>query len=378
MQKINKKTLLLTNIISPYRIPVYNYLSNKIENFEVWFLSGKEKNRDWIIEEEINFKYKLLNSKKFELIKGHFTLHIKFISKILREYNPDIILVTGYDAPAYWQALYYAKKNKKKIVLWNGSTLLFSKFKKGIAYKIKKRFLSKIDFFITYGSKATEYIKYFGIDENKIITGCNTVDIEWFYSNLELIKKDPRFKEFFIKYKNKIKLLFVGRLIKYKGLEKLLNIIAKFNNPSIHLFVLGDGHDKEYLMNYSKNIGINNFVEFLGYIQKKDMPFYYSLSDYFIFPTFLDPWGLVVNEALACGVPVLSSIYAGATYDLIKEGINGFAFDPKDEDGFLIKMKRIINYKFDKRDIQKTIMDKDPKEYGDKIIKALNMVWFDR
>jgi glycosyltransferase involved in cell wall biosynthesis len=69
-------------------------------------------------------------------------------------------------------------------------------------------------------------------------------------------------------------------------------------------------------------------VRLLGFKQQEELPQYYALADLFVFPTHIDPWGLVVNEAMSCGLPVLCSTAAGAAFDLIRPGVNGYTFDP--------------------------------------------------
>src|SRR4030042_5666406 len=205
---IKKKILLITNIIPPYRVAVFNYLKDKINFFNVWALSGKEINRNWNINDEtIKFNYEILKSLSIYIKIREFTIHIKGIVSKLKKHNPDVIIITGYDQPAYWQAIFYARKFNKKIIFWNGSTLLYRKFKKGIFYLVKKYFLKKIDGFITYGTKATKYLKYFNIPDDKIITGCNTVDINWYINNSLNLKKNLLYNSLY-QNKDRIKLLF--------------------------------------------------------------------------------------------------------------------------------------------------------------------------
>lgn len=372
MTKIKgKKILVITNIIPPYRVPLYNYLNKNLENLKVLFLSITEKNRNWNVNKnKMNFNYEILKGKRFELRKGHYTLHINSIINKLKEYNPDIIMLTGYDQPAYWFALNYAKKRKIKVVMWNESTLLSSKLQKGIFYKLKKLFLNKIDMFITSGSKASEYLRFFGISDNKIVTGCNGIDNEWFFKRIKEIKKSDQYKDLKKKYQNKKVLLFIGRLIKYKGLDIIFEILKEIDHSNVHLLILGNGPDKDCLMNLCKNMKLETISDFVGYVQRYELPKYFAISDIFIFPSLLEPWGFVLNEALACGVPSLASKYAGASYDLIKEGINGYLFDPNNKNEFKEKIKKIIKDDINRDNVSESVKNKSYKELGDKIIDS--------
>jgi len=369
---IEKKILLITNIIPPYRIAVFNYLKDKIKFFNVWALSGKEINRNWNINDDtIKFNYEILKSISIYLKIREFTIHLKGINRKLKKHNPDVIIITGYDQLAYWQALFYARKFNKKIIFWNGSTLLYSKFKKGIFYLIKKFFLKKIDGFVTYGTKASEYLKYFNIPDDKIITGCNTVDINWFMNNSFNLRRNSLY-DTLNQNNEKIKLLFIGRLIKFKGLDLLLDTFKELKSDNIVLYVIGSGNDEDYFREKVKNYNLNNII-FTGFLQKNEIIYYYSMSDYFIFPTLNENWGLVINEALSCGLPVLSSIYAGVSYDLVINGINGYVFDPLDRKDFFEKLRKIISTKFNREQIKNSIKKFTPEDYAEKILKAVNL-----
>ncbi|MBN2544683.1 MAG: glycosyltransferase [Spirochaetes bacterium] len=368
---INKKVLLITNIIPPYRIAVFNYLKEKIKNFNVWALSYKEINRNWNIDKNsIKFNCEVLKSLSIYIKVREFTIHFTSIGKKLKNQNADIIIITGYDQFAFWQALFYARKYNKKIILWNGSTLLYSKLKKGMFYQIKKYFLKKIDGFITYGTKATEYLKYFHVPEEKIITGCNTVDISWFIKNSQNLKKNELYEE--LKINNMIKLLFIGRLIKFKGLNLLLNALSELKQKNIILYIIGSGNDEDFFKDTARSNNLVN-VKFCGYLQKSEIIYYYSICDYLIFPTLNENWGLVINEALSCGLPVLSSIYAGGSHDLIKEGVNGFIFDPLDKRDFVNKLKKIILHKFNRNEVKNSIKKITSEYYSEKILNAIRL-----
>ena len=92
---------------------------------------------------------------------------------------------------------------------------------------------------------------------------------------------------------------------------------------------MGDGQEEIKLRRTCTERGIRN-VFFTGFLQKPDLPHYYALADVFVFPTLGDPYGLVVDEAMACGLPVISTSAAGEIQDRVEEGVNGYIVSPED------------------------------------------------
>ncbi|MAG44559.1 hypothetical protein CL633_01590 [bacterium] len=358
---MRQKILLIMNIITPYNIPVYNYLALKLENFEIYFLAKIESNRQWRICEKINFKYKILRGLNFYILKKDWGIHINpgLFFKLIK-LNPDIVVIGGYDAPSYWLALLYCKIFRKKIVLWSGSTLLSSQYKYGLIGFGKKIFIKSADSYLSYGTKAKEYLEYFGAKPDFIINGYNTVDIKYFQKCVQLKR-----------HANYI-MLFVGHLAQHKGIKEALQALKLLKNSPIFI-IIGDGPKKENLKNYCQKHKLDK-VHFKGYIQKHEIINYYSKADFLIMPSLREVWGLVINEALASGLFILASKYAGATYDLIKSGENGFIIDPYNIQDIKDKIIKVMKLRLDKEKISQSINKFSPENYGENLIKAIKLV----
>ena len=108
--------------------------------------------------------------------------------------------------------------------------------------------------------------------------------------------------------------------------------------------MIGDGPQSEEITNYIERNNIKNVFS-PGFQQKEDIPKFLAVSDVFILPSTSEPWGLVVNEAMAAGLPILVSKRCGCYPDLIKESINGFSFDPFDDTELFGLMKDITDGK---------------------------------
>lgn len=136
--------------------------------------------------------------------------------------------------------------------------------------------------------------------------------------------------------------LSVGELNKNKNHEVIIRAISKIDNPHIHYVICGEGQLDEYLRNLSKELGIENRVHLLGF--RKDVAEIGKASDIFAFPSKREGLGLAAIEAMACGLPIITSNVHGIV-DYSIDGITGFARNPKDLDGIISSIKVLIGSK---------------------------------
>jgi len=179
---------------------------------------------------------------------------------------------------------------------------------------------------VAYGSKAREFLIHYGAAPEKIVIGYNTVDIGFFSERANALCNSQEYRTL----RNRIapvSLLFVGQLIERKGFSNLIAALERLQTIEFTLVVLGDGPLRQQLEEKTQKYGFKIFFE--GFRSTAELPLYYAACDVFVFPTLNDPWGLVVNEAMACGKPVVSSTEAGASYDLVRHGANGWVVDPR-------------------------------------------------
>jgi glycosyltransferase involved in cell wall biosynthesis len=346
MKNLNKKrkALLLTNIISPYRLPLFTVISEKVNiHFKVVALAEREKNREWeLSENKIKFEYQILHGWHWFIWgeKREVAIHLnRGVFKAFLEYKPDVIITSGYDDLAYWQAYLYCKLYRKKFILWNGTTLLSAGNTRGIRGLLKRIIVRGADRCIAYGIKAKEYLEYLGAKAENIHINTNTVDMEYFESKvIEYRNKDSFLRE--RKLYPKYLLLYIGQLIKRKGILQVLRALECIKDSEIGLFVVGSGPEESKLRDFCKEKKLKN-IFFEGFKQQEELIKYYAFSDIFILPSFEEVWGLVINEALASGLYVLSSKYAGVSYDLIKVGWNGEIFDVNNVEEIVNLIKKV-------------------------------------
>lgn len=138
-------------------------------------------------------------------------------------------------------------------------------------------------------------------------------------------------------------LLYVGRVWRSKGLDTLLSAYEQVaaKRDDIALLIVGDGADFEYYRNWCDIRGIPRVV-FQGFVQQDRLPEIYALGDVFVFPTRGDPYGLVVDEALASGLPVLASDHAGEISERVIAGETGYLFHVDDQSALVELLEAVL------------------------------------
>ena len=319
---MKRRVVLLTEIIAPYRIPVFNVLAKRDEiDLEVMFLAENDPSlRQWkVYKEEILFRYQVLPSLRKRLGKQNILLN-SGLSAALERAKPDAIVCGGYNYLASWQSLFWARQRQIPLLAWVESNARDQRSKNPAAEFLKKRFLRRCAAVIVPGKSSFEYVKGYSVTGETIFTAPNAVDTDRFWQGAEeargqaesLCKELGLPARFF---------LYVGRVVPEKGVFELLHAygtLSKDVRAQMGLVLVGDGAARTALMKSAPD-----GVRFKGFAQRDQLATYYGLADVFVFPTHSDPWGLVVNEAMSCGLPIIASDVAGCVADLVTDGWNG-------------------------------------------------------
>lgn len=317
--------LFIHNTIPEYRILFMKKL-NKLINTEFLIINKQLSEKIYGLEssqemEDLDVKY-LLNSCKKRQIK----LKIKE-SDAKCVVLPPADNILQYLVGLY--ALFYAKKYNKKVVYWCekweadfSMQPLIKKIKNIIHRLIIFSLTNNSDICIASGSKSKEYLMKIGINHKKIEIA---IDSSTSTSNTEIINIKLKYG---IPNNAKV-ILYFGRIIKRKGchiLIKSFNELYK-ENRDIYLIICGDGEYEDYCKKMVSNMNCERII-FTGKINPNMRKLYYTQADVFVLPSIslngtIEAWGLTVNEAMECGLPVIATTAVGAAYDLItnKNGV---------------------------------------------------------
>ncbi len=330
-----KKVILIHNIINPTRTQFFNELDKTLKDswysFKVLFNSKRESNRSWNMAEEIKkqkFEYMILKSKQIHLKiwTDNYYFHInKWLSNILDEENPDIIIHAWWASLSAWQALFRCKNNHKKFILWNESSKYEESRRRTITKPIVKYLVKKSDWYLSFWTRATEYLILLWASKDKICQMYNTVDIDFFINEHEKLKskKEDLKKKYGIK--TKYVLLYVGQLIKNKWIYEILDWFKKFqvNHPDWSLLFVWWWQEKENINNIIKEQNIKN-VFLPWFFQKNQISELYEIWDVFTLPSKIEVWWLVINEAMCFWLPIITWYRVWASVDLVKEWENWY------------------------------------------------------
>jgi 1,2-diacylglycerol 3-alpha-glucosyltransferase len=341
---MRRRLLLITEIIAPYRVPVFNALAERADiELHVVFLSETDSSlRDWAVpRDEIRFSYQVLPSFRRRLGKYNFLINW-CLRDALEKSAPEAIVCGGYNYLVSWQAAYWAKRQQVPFLLWLESTASDHRGHLPFVEALKRNFLKMCRGFVVPGVASREYLQQFGISGQRIFRAPNAVDNRLFTER----SKRARAGDSIVRKKLGLPeryFLNVGRLVEAKGVFELLAAYAKLDpalRSSVGLVFVGEGASKSELIACSSQISPGN-VMFAGFVQKERLAEFYALSDALVFPTHSDPWGFVVNEAMACGLPVIASEVAGCVPDLIQNGWNGMVVPSKDVNNLSAAMELI-------------------------------------
>lgn len=313
---------ILTNIPTPYRKPMWEAYS-KIENatFDVFYSSKVHKDRKWNFDKAIDVEERFLDGRRL----GKLNLEIL---NLVKKY--DLWIVGGYSDPTAQLLILLCKTLRiPYVVMFDG---ISPKKIEANENKVKftwKKFLVKGCFgFLGNGTVGKLYAKKLGVPDKKIYNQYLTVDTEHFLNLLD--EKDTirsKVRHELDIPQNSFVLLYVGRLIEHKGVQDLIKAYSYLNNENknVYLIVVGFGTYEASLKKMAEDV---KGIFFVGHVDYPNIHEYYFASDLLILPTYDDPWGLVINEAMACGLPIVTTTASGANLDLVKG--NGYVFEPKD------------------------------------------------
>ena len=327
------KAALLVNMIAPARLPLFSALA---KHFDLLLLhGGVEANRGGWRGVEDNLKGAAVikawgwqipvwrrNGEFQDRRYVHFTPG--YLWHLFR-FRPEVVVTNeiGFRTVA---ALLYGTLMRKPVWVWWGGTV-HTERRTGPARKFVRAAIARwARHWISYGRTSTEYLQSLGIRRNAIVEIQNSADERRFANRVE-----PTFR-----LHPRPVLLCVGSLTARKGAVSLLHAAAaqQREGRSFSLLLVGSGPERGKLEMLVRDLALQN-VHFQAECPPEELPGIYRSGDILVFPTLEDVWGMVANEAVLSGIPVLCSRYAGCAPELFPEGS---IFDPKDPRDFHDKL----------------------------------------
>jgi len=311
------KYLFLTDVPTPWRERVLERVYNKFgNNFHVVYCNDKEKRRLWKFPLG-NHSYTFLKKNiQFRWAGKERYLNFGIVPLLFRN-RPKIIIVEAFD-PAVLLTLFVAKGLKSKIAwiadTWLGRDINLSWYQR-MARKLT--YNAFIEAFIGASQGTLDWYKYYNknIPNDALFISQLCADNEYFIKQLEGKSIRKRYE-----------IMFSGRIVKEKNPLFIPDVAWKIKEKlgACRVLILGDG-DEELKNKMFKRLdekGID--YDFPGFIEHNKLPEFYSQAKTLLLPTSGDCWGVVINEALICGVPVITTNMTAAAGELVIDGENGY------------------------------------------------------
>jgi 1,2-diacylglycerol 3-alpha-glucosyltransferase len=247
--------------------------------------------------------------------------------KRLNQERPSVVLVPGYYTLPALAAGVWGRLRRARTVLMSESTE--ADHPRHALRELVKRALihGLFDYAIVGGTRHREYLQRLGFRGARIASRYDVVDNAFFRDGVRAIRSStpPPPMAGLAPY-----FLYFGRLAPEKNLDLLLRAFADYvaRGGEWKLVLAGDGSARRVLVAQSESLNLASRVLFAGHQTTKQLLEYYACAAAFVLPSLREPWGLVVNEAMAAGLPVIVSDACGAAADMVESGQNGFTFDP--------------------------------------------------
>lgn len=329
------KVVLLTNFVPPYRKSLYQALAKRFEEFTILVSVNMEQNRDWAVDHDglnvvpqktISWKKKWKHEAGFE---DTTEVHLPYNTiSLLRRLNPDVVISTELGMRSLLASL-YCQLFSKKLILWLTLSDRTETNKRGMRLTLRSFLLKRANSIFCNGVACERYVKTFGIDKPMYFVPY-TSDFEIGPANSAF--HQPR------------RFLYSGALIKRKGIKEMVDAFVLWSQTNsdsqAELIIVGDGPERLQLgrLNALKNLNVKH----IGSLPYAEMKARYHEADIYLMPSLADEWGVVINEALSCGLPVLGSIYSQAVEHLIKPQETGWTFRPEMIDEFASAIQTAI------------------------------------
>lgn len=256
--------------------------------------------------------------KKYIIFPENRIKKIYFIQKLFSKKKYDCIHLAGWGYPFLVFMLIIAKFKRISVTIESDTTLHYSK--SWWTRTIKKLFypllFSLVDIFLPGGKRQIKYLENYGVTSKKIFPVQMTVDIISMRRHSSTLNDTDRLKirERYGIQKNGVVFLYVGRLEPRKGIKDLISAFNQIKFESITLLFVGEGTLQKYI---EHSIDSNNRICYSGRLSGNELIEVYFAADVFVLPSHLEPWGLVVNEAMAMELPVIVSDRVGCIDDLV-------------------------------------------------------------
>jgi 1,2-diacylglycerol 3-alpha-glucosyltransferase len=332
---------LLWSNYGPYHVARAKALAERQElEWHFIELTGSDETHPWA-PATADESFRLLSLSKHALPPRRAA---RMVTQELSRLDPDVV-VSCYAPREMRVASVWARQRGKGSIAIHESTLI-DRPRYLLKELVKRRIvLTHFDAAFVTGIRAREYLTTLGMPIEKIWEGYSAVDNDYFARAASEVRCETHLHRVRLGVPERY-FLFVGRLAPEKNLPRLLQAYGSYHrrNPEgFGLVVVGDGPKRKELQRLASELRLTD-VRWPGFLHAEELPAYYGLAECLVLPSTSEPWGLVVNEAMACGLPVMVSSHCGCVPELVRPDQNGFVFNPHNVSDIAALLERFSRF----------------------------------
>lgn len=302
----------------------------------------------------------------------HFSKLGFWLWRTLDKLQPDVMAIAGYARPAMLTALLWCRCHGRSAILMS-ETVEQDFTRTPVREEIKRSVVRQFSAALVGGKPHTRYLLKLGINPEAIFPGYDVVGNEHFHPDRIRSLPSPHFRPYF---------LSINRFLPKKNLPFLIFAYAQYRQSAgasaWDLVLCGDGYLRNELEQQIRQLGLQEYVHLPGFLQQDELLPYFAHARCLIHASLQEQWGLVVNEAMAAGLPVLVSSRCGCFEDLVQDGITGFGFEPTNASQLANLMLKLSASDIDTQQIGQNalahIQNYSPEHFAKNLIAATNYV----
>jgi glycosyltransferase involved in cell wall biosynthesis len=344
---MEKKIVFIQPAYARYRQPLFDLLC---KNYATRFFFIEEppqhfqKKSSNSSQPKPSDKSRTPGSRAFHLFQL-FKRYLRLIVFLVRS-NDSIIITSISDSPQTMLSLLISRIKRKKCALMIEEWFFPAKKSLESLFRLllREHNLKCADAVVAVGTAQRNYVMNFGVPSEKVFLANHcSIDLSKYRS--ENLKQRLKIEKYLV-------VLYLGRIIRNKGLDFLIHAFSKLEQERNDVFLLigGDGDFRPHCESLARELDIEH-ISFVGTVYgEENLASYYKTADVFVFPScfrgysklHVEGWGLVINEAMSMGRPVVTTNAVGAALDLVKNGINGYVVKNQDSQAICMALKKVL------------------------------------
>jgi glycosyltransferase involved in cell wall biosynthesis len=341
---------VVTNILAPYRIPLFSAMARHCDDFVVLLLADSHANRDWTAP-SVGFATRTLPGIRISRAGAVDPIHLNVGAwAALRAFRPDAVLGGGF-TPAHLAAMLYCRYHKKEYVPWGELTLTHASEAFAPRRWLRRWMIGNSRSFVASSTATRTALAHYGADPANVLVSQMPVGNAMFRAAADLARANGECAQIRHRYGAPL-IVSAGRLVDSKGWIHLLRAFAMLSRkfPDASLVIAGEGPQRAHYISLAEQLQIGRRVHFIGQRKPNELAALCASADAFALATLIDPYCAVLPEAMACDTITVSSVHAAATADLVTDGETGFVAEPRDEQSFADALAQAVSLSPEKRD----------------------------